>query len=121
MNTCAISPTAFPAILALTSPFPDEKSQYVCCNEFLTALYVFCGCDTAFPKFCVVFIGSKAVSTTKQLSSIGKAVETTVIKKTGGRLDTTATRRQIQEISTLLESRGYTITLVRDNRVSYTI
>ena len=52
--------------------------------------------------------GAKAVSKTKQLSSIGKVVETTA-KKTGGRLGTAATRRQIQEISTVLESRGYTI------------
>ena len=52
--------------------------------------------------------GAKAVSNTKQLSSIGKVVETTA-KKTGGRLGTAATRRQIQEISTVLESRGYTI------------
>ena len=54
--------------------------------------------------------GTKAVSTTKRLSSTGKVVEaTTTTEKVGGRLGSAATRRQIQEISSELESRGYTI------------
>lgn len=36
-KTCATSPTAFPIMLALTSPFPEENSLYVCCNDVLTA------------------------------------------------------------------------------------
>ena len=54
--------------------------------------------------------GTKVVSTTKRLSSTGKVVEaTTTTEKVGGRLGSAATRRQIQEISSELESRGYTI------------